>query len=303
MEFLMREHAPLSDEQWGQIDRAVTETARRLLVGRRVLPVFGPVGAGQQIVFRDTLAGRSAASVDRWGEGGGEALHVGDRHLVNVPLLYRDFRLHWRDVETSRQSQIPLDTSAAAEAAAAVAMLEDDLIFNGSAAWQQVGLCTASGRQTAPLRDWNVYGTAHRDVANAVGMLQSAGFPGPYALVLSPGLFAAATRPVVGHELEIEALRELAADGVFPSVALRDSRAVLLASVPHALDLVIAQDLVTAFLDPDQMNLIFRVVEALALRVKRPEAVCVLEGRGAGAGGRQGGGARQGRGRRRAPGR
>ena len=47
-----------------------------------------------------------------------------------IPLLFKDFILHWRDIETSRQAGTPLDAAAAAAAAAFCADAEDDLIFN-----------------------------------------------------------------------------------------------------------------------------------------------------------------------------
>jgi uncharacterized linocin/CFP29 family protein len=46
------------------------------------------------------------------------------------------------------------------------------------------------------------------------------------------------------------------------------------------LDLVVAQDLVTAYLGPENMDHHFRVLESLVLRIKRPGAICALEKKG-----------------------
>jgi hypothetical protein len=43
---------------------------------------------------------------------------------------------------------------------------------------------------------------------------------------------------------------------------------------------VVAQDLITAFLETSKMNHYFRVFEILALRIKRPAAICTIEGQG-----------------------
>ena len=46
MDYLSREAAPFSEELWASIDQAVVEAAKEVLVGRRFMPFFGPVGPG-----------------------------------------------------------------------------------------------------------------------------------------------------------------------------------------------------------------------------------------------------------------
>ena len=50
MEFLMRDDVNLSAEQWQSIDSAVIQAARNVLVGRKFLQIYGPLGAGAQSV-------------------------------------------------------------------------------------------------------------------------------------------------------------------------------------------------------------------------------------------------------------
>jgi len=38
----------------------------------------------------------------------------------------------------------------------------------------------------------------------------------------------------------------------------------------------VAQDLITAYLGPENMDHTFRLMEILALRIKRPGAICTL---------------------------
>ena len=77
--------------------------------------------------------------------------------------------------------------------------------------------------------------------------------------------------------LEINQVRELVTAGVYQTPALTEHQAVLVSTGPQNMDLAIAQDFVTAFLGPERMNLPFRVLESLALRIKRPESICALE--------------------------
>lgn len=44
MEFLMRDDVNLSAEQWQSIDSAVIQAARNVLVGRKFLQIYGPLG-------------------------------------------------------------------------------------------------------------------------------------------------------------------------------------------------------------------------------------------------------------------
>ena len=43
------------------------------------------------------------------------------------------------------------------------------------------------------------------------------------------------------------------------------------------VDLAIASDFDTSFLDEENMNYLFRVYEAIVLRIKRPTAICTIE--------------------------
>ena len=54
MDYLSRESAPFDEALWDKIDGAVVESARRNLVGRRFLTVFGPLGAGAQSITVDS---------------------------------------------------------------------------------------------------------------------------------------------------------------------------------------------------------------------------------------------------------
>ena len=68
MEFLMRDDVNLSAEQWQSIDSAVIQAARNVLVGRKFLQIYGPLGAGAQSVNVDVLTPAEKGSVDFFGQ-------------------------------------------------------------------------------------------------------------------------------------------------------------------------------------------------------------------------------------------
>ncbi|MCL4458766.1 MAG: bacteriocin family protein [Chloroflexi bacterium] len=273
-DYLMRDQAPLTAEQWEHIDKVVTEVAQRTLVGRRFIPIFGPLGVGIQVIPKPAFYGAEAGVEELSKEKEARAAKY-------IPLytIQRDFVLHWRELETSKQLNMPLELGPAAASAAFCAQAEDNLIFNGNRGLGCEGLLNAEGRNLLPLSDWTATGNAFRDVVAATEKLLSAGFFGPYAAVLSPQLYAAIHKVYENTSvLEIEQVRKIITDGVYYSPSLLADSGLIVATGLQNMDLVIAQDLVTAFLETSNMDHRFRVLEILALRIKRPGAICVLEG-------------------------
>ena len=277
-ENLLREDAPLTAEEWNQIDEIVVRVARRQLVGRRFLDVFGPLGAGVQCIHQDIFGGIGMGGVSLLGEEESDPVHAEARTFTAIPIVYKDFEIYWRDIETSRSQGTPLDTSAAAGAATFVAHAEDNLILNGSDKLCVEGLMNAEGRNTVPLLNWDENGQAFQNAVDATRKLIDAGFFGPFAMVVSPNIYARMERVYDNTGvLEINQVRELVTAGVFQTPVLKDNDAVVISTGAENFDIAIAQDLITAYLGPDRMNHPFRVLEALTLRIKRPGAICTLE--------------------------
>ncbi|MNS51759.1 Maritimacin [compost metagenome] len=276
-DFLDRGAAPLRDEDWQQIDTIVVEVARRQLVGRRVIPVFGPLGAGSQDVDYDVFTGTDEAVVSTLGEST-DPVRAKRRVHEHLPMIFKDFLLYWRDIEAARMVGTPLDIGAAAAAAAFVAQKEDDLIFNGNEELGYPGLTTAEGRHIIEAGDWDVPGTAFNDVVNATRTLLNAGFYGPYAVILNPKAFSQMQRVYQNSGvLEINHVREIATGGVFQTPLLRDKLGLVVSMGIQNFDIAIGQDFITSYLGPEKMNHPFRVFESLVLRIKRPGAIATFE--------------------------
>ena len=257
---------------------SVVDVARRKLVGRRFLDLYGPLGAGVQTVHNDVYAGTERAAIGILGEepiAPVRAMRATDpEHSDSVQRL----SLYWRDLQTTEQFGMPLDLSAAAGAASFVADREDDMIFNGIADLNLPGLTTVPGRTVMPL--WRLE-PSRRGAAVGHGRDRAAGrdgFYGPYCLVTSPFLYAKLARFVENTGVsELGHIRELCTDGVFRSSVLPRDRAVLLSTGPQNFDLAVAQDFRVAYLGAEQMNHPFRVFECAVLRIKRAQAICTLE--------------------------
>jgi uncharacterized linocin/CFP29 family protein len=286
-DYLQRDQAPLGPDEWAALDQTVVRTAQSVLVGRRFISLVGPFGPGIEALPNDFLGGGGQGVVDLLGNEEGESLRIERRRFLALPLLYKDFWVHWRDLESSRQLGVPLDVGKAAAAAAATAQAEDRLVFDGEPALDLPGLRTTDGRQTLPMSDWGSMGRAFGDVVEGVRVLTQAGFTGPYALAVSPRLYADLNRIFDDSGvLELEQVEKLARRGVFPTAVLPEPTALLVDSGAQNLDLAVGVDLSTAYLESSNMNHLFRVVESLVLRIRRPGAICTFEpptsqGRGA----------------------
>lgn len=277
-DFLGHAENPLRAEEWDRLNATVIDVARRALIGRRILDLYGPLGPGVQTVPHDEYSGVSAGAVDIVGEQETATVFTDARKFKTIPIIYKDFLLHWRDIEAARTHNMPLDVSAAAGAAALCAQQEDELIFYGDAKLGYEGLMTASGRLTAELGDWMVPGNGYLAIVEATRKLHAHGHYGPYAAVLSPRLWSTLHRIYEKTGvLEIETLQELVSDGVYQSNRLRGDSAVVVSTGPENMDLAISLDMVTSYLGASRMNHPFRVLECLILRIKHPDAICTLE--------------------------
>lgn len=278
MDILDRSSAPLTGEEWNRLDEAVVKTARSMLVGRRMIEVLGPVGPGVYSMPYATFSGRKAAGLDMIGDRDDLIVEADRRITVNLPMVFKDFKIFWRDVEADRHQGLPLDVSTAAVAAAEVAVQEDDLIFNGHPELGHQGLLNAEGRLTVGVGNWEEGGGPLADAVKAVNALTTAGHYGPYAMAVNPFLYGQTVR-VYGNTgmLELDQVKALLRGSVYPSAAIKEKKAVVIATGMQNLNLAVGQDLVTAYTAAESMNHIFRVFETLALLVRRADAICTIE--------------------------
>lgn len=269
---------PLTDDQWNRIQKEIMKEASRLLVSRRFIDIYGPLGAGLESISYETFDKDELAEIDL--EGGKDSRAIGSKNEVyrRVPIIYKDFVLHWRDVEHSHTMNFPLDVSRAIRAAHFVADREDEFILCGEEKLGIEGLMNAKGRNTESLSDWSKFGVPFKDVLRATERLLKLNHHRPYALVLSPHLYSQLLKMKDNSPfLELDQLSKLCTDGVFQSPSLQDEQGLVVSTGPQNIDIAVAEDWNVSFLGSESMNYIFRIYESLVLRIKRPTAICILE--------------------------
>lgn len=279
VEELLRADNPLSDAEWNRLQEVVVKVARRRLVGRRFIDLYGPLGPGVQTVKYERFNNATPGALDFQGSSSSGAIQVEASKYAPIPILYKDFSIHWRDLEAAHRFGVPLDTSSVAGASAFCAMREDRMIFHGEPDLDIEGLLNATGSNRLELSDWDEVGSGFRDTVAATRVLNESGHYGPYAMVLSPKRFAQLHRVYEQTGvLEVKTIRDLATDGIYQSDVLEEDQGVVVATGFAHVDLAMSMDLRLAFLGQEDLNLQFRVLECCLLRIKHPDAICVLEG-------------------------
>lgn len=246
-EYLMRADAPLTEKEWDRLDDVVVGTARQLLGGRRFLELAGPFGPGLEVI---------------------PVGHGQDRRYLELAVIEESFMLLWREIEASRKGGLALELGPAARAAMACAREEDAMIFNK---------LLAAASKDVDLGDWSVEDAPLMDVVEATEMLYADGFVGPFAVVLSPALYVQTQRRLAGMgRLVSDLIGDVAKGGLYRTPLLEDGQGLVLSLGSYNFDLVIGQDLTVAYQGNEGLDHSFRVLETLALRIKRPGAICTL---------------------------
>lgn len=271
MEYLARGGAPFSDDLWSQIDSNVIGSARETLTARRFIPVYGPLGAGADAVRIDSPARAESA------EDGFSVMQ--NRVLAQIPQLYEDFWLYWRDLETGRRESLPPDMGPARAAAQALALREDRMVFYGVPKLGIDGLLTAKGINTLKRGNWGEGEGAFADIAAGIALLFEKGRVGRHTLLLSQDLFIQLQRIQPGTgTLESKRISKLLDGRLFTSPILKPGTALLLCAQQQYIDLAVGQDFAVAYSETDaNLNHRLRVLETALLRIKAPDAVVLFK--------------------------
>ena len=269
MDYLARESSPFENDFWRNIDKTVIETASRTLIGRRFLNIYGPLGSGTISVQYDKNNREEVF------ENG--IVKTSGRKSVELPQLYEDFTLLWRDIENNEKNKLPLDLSVVSFAAQNLANIEDNLIFYGNEFLSVEGILNAKGTQKLKLSDWGAGENPYKDIVKAINMITEKGIVGKITLCLNRGLYFDLQRIQQGTGMT-EAQRISSMIGnLFNVSVIKDKKAAVICAEPQYIDLAIGIDMATAYLEQKDLNHSFRIMETVLPRIKEPNAIVVLE--------------------------
>jgi uncharacterized linocin/CFP29 family protein len=263
---LLREHAPITDAAWSEIDSEAREQLTPALGARKLVDFSGPHGWD----YSATNLGRVA---DLEGEpvSGIEARQRRVLPLVELRAPFTVARAELRDVDRGAQD---IDLEGLDAAAQRIAVAETRAVFHGLPAGGIDGIAAASTHPPISLGagDFDKYPT---HVAEAVEMLLSAGIEGPYGLALGPDCYTGVIRttehggyPVLDHLRKIIGGPLVWAPGVSGAVVVSERGGDFL--FESGQDLSVGYD----SHDAEVVNLYLE--ESFSFRVATPEAAVAL---------------------------
>jgi uncharacterized linocin/CFP29 family protein len=268
MDYLNREQARLPAPLWQAIDSAAIKAARDRVTGRRFLELEGPFGVGLTAIEIDNDEYCRQPAPDEAGAVGGRA--------ISIPMLRKSFNLSIRRIAAHLENGQPLDLTPVEDAAEAVADREEELIYQGQAAFHLPGLLTQESRFQVEGGDWSAVDQALSDVLAAVTLLDEAGQRGPYAMALSPALYNGLFRLYPGTDvMQIEHLRRLCTAGIYKAPI--EGGVVI---DPRVGKLVLGQDLRAGYVGQDGVHYAFYLSESVVLRIDEPQAICTIGAKG-----------------------
>ncbi len=259
-DFENRAISGIGDKTWEVLERAAVGAAKSQLSARRFISIEGPHGLGVQAVPLSDEHSPDGHAVAR---------------LLPLHYLFRTFGLSLRDIAVYEREPLTLDAGPAARAAIECARAEEELIFTGTKG--APGLCAAPGIAKHKLTSWQPAGKAATEVVDAINLLDTAGFHGPYALALGPARHNLLYRLYPdGNGTELAHIEKIVGGGVFKSPALKTG-GILLATGAQFSAIVLGQDLSVGYVGRVGPDVQLSVSESLALLLREPKSVCVLE--------------------------
>jgi len=273
----------LTDDEVNYLETAIVKTVRPMLIGRQLMPIrtLGHAGYKKYTFYTENDMGQAMLSMT----GEEQSMDVVDltETPVNIPIISKDYMLHWRDVIMRRNQGEDLNTQHAENAARQVAEEEDKLILSGEyTGWPALGitgLATATDKQSTVGGDWSANCLTY--VAAAKALLRTAGYYGPYRLIMNSTWYGQLEALISNTEKwYFQAVGELiggvenilVSDNLYASDGGTD-RVLLVDVQPGNFELVVGADITNYLAQLPTMNYQGKVWEAVVPVVKRGNAI------------------------------
>jgi len=277
---------PLTTEQGLYIRQQAVEAARRAFVGRKLFGnAIRRIDSGAQTFGYDTLTNVAAASLDfSWPGRMSEDIVNLARTTVAIPNMHKEFELNKLDVQASRMTGTPLNTTQAESAAYKVAYLEDETLIMGfthdGTNYDINGLYKAAGNTKAGA-DWATATNIPLSINGAITELMTDNILPPYNVLLPAEQYGYTLVFVSGTAVSyLQWIKEICGGDVYMSPVLTTGTGMMVKADPAGLfEYVVAEDITTQTetLDLKQGNNLFGKVYVRGLPVVYDSnAICTM---------------------------
>lgn len=267
VDMLRRTIAPLTDDAWHELDTRASRVLKTLLTARTLVDFQGPHGW--------QLGAVNLGRLEVSSEPGPQLVPWGVRRMLPLVELRIPFTLTQIELDNIARGSRDADLAPMEVAARRIALFEEEAIYRGFPEGQIAGILPCSRHEPIPLPAQGEHFPAA--VARAYEVLNLAGSPGPYALVLGQEAFCHLMQPSAPAYLPHRVIQEMLGAKILMSPVLPGG--VLLSSASGNFELTVGQDLSIGYAVHDREHVelyftesfTFRVLEATAAVELRPE--------------------------------
>lgn len=264
MTTLNRSLAPLSEKAWKAIDQEAESVLRVMLAGRKLVDFNGPLGWETSAIDIGRIEPASCVPY--------EGVSVHRRRVQPLIEFRREFEVSRAEMEAIDRGAEDADLEALLDTARALAVAEDNAIFNGLDEVGIAGICQSKAHATLAIsEDYENYPAV---VARAISTLRSAGVGGPYAIALGPRCFTGLNETTVNGFPVLNHVAELVDVPPVSSPAIHG--AVVLTTRGGDFELSVGRDFSIGYLDHDSRTVRLFLDESFTFRVLGEEGVVPL---------------------------
>lgn len=275
-----------------KIDSKLIDPLRRVLVGRRLVPVTAPAGFGTSAVEWSKITEMGAGMVS-YAFTANEDTIGATPTTSKIPVYWKDYKVDRRAYEGFKVKGTDIESGAAQSAAYVAAYAEDEAIIKGvtkdATAYDIDGLYEGGGNDYSVSSDFGTAGVATTALAGAYALLAEDNVPVgdnvPYNMVLNNTSYMdlLGVRSTAGVR-EMPEIKEMLNGGsIISSSVLAATEGIILPAAnilePY-VDFYLSSDWKTEHgfdsEHPDTGDLMGRVYSAGILRIKHSVAICKL---------------------------
>jgi uncharacterized linocin/CFP29 family protein len=260
MNHLRRELAPISDEAWQAVDDEARGRLTTQLAARQVVDFLGPNGWSHSSTDLGRTESIAAPS---------EGLVAAQRRVLPLLELRAEFKVSRVELDDIDRGATNTNFDELDEAVRQIAVGENFTVFHGHAAAGIRGVTETSSHKPMTFgADTERYPNT---VAEAVDRIRQSGIAGPYALVLSPGIYTRIVQTAEhGGHLLFDHLRRILDGPLVWAPGVECGVVLSLRGGDFVFDC--GEDLSIGYLDHDAEVVRLYLEESFSFRVDEPDA-------------------------------
>jgi uncharacterized linocin/CFP29 family protein len=268
MSHLLREHAPISDLNWKQIDDEARERLAPGLAARRLVDFTGPLGWQHSATNLGRVRPVAFASAN-----GNGRLEPRGRIVLPLAELHAGFTVSRSELRDGDRGALDVDFADLDAAAEVMVTAENIAVFHG---WKEASIEGITAASPHPVikggKDFSLY---PNKVADAVEQLLSSGIGGPYGIALGRDEYTRVIQSTEhGGYLLAEHLKKILGGPLVFAPGVKGAVVVSLRGGDFLFES--GQDISVGYQNHDADSVSLYLEESFTFRIATPEAAVAI---------------------------